>query len=91
MIGAVAGAIGDRVSLGFLEATETQVEAHLASHLDRLPANDAASRTIVEQMKRDEASHADTARQLGAKTLPLPVLALMRLSSKVMTSVAAKI
>ena len=89
-IGAVAGALGERTSLGFLQATEEQVEAHLASHLNRLPDADQASRAIIEQMKRDEATHAETARELGAKELPRPVQALMRASAKIMTATAAK-
>ena len=89
-IGAVAGALGERTSLGFLQATEEQVEAHLASHLNRLPDADQASRAIIEQMKRDEAAHAETARELGAKELPRPVQALMRASAKIMTATAAK-
>ena len=60
-IGLVAGRFGDRASLGFVVETERQVEQHLAGHLDRLPAGDTASRAIVEQMKRDESRHADTA------------------------------
>ncbi len=91
LVGAVAGAIGDKVSLGFLQATEEQVEAHLDSHLNRLPPDDAASRAIVEQMKRDEAQHAQTARALGAETLPWSLQALMRVSAKAMTTAAAKI
>jgi 3-demethoxyubiquinol 3-hydroxylase len=91
VMGAVAGALGDKASLGFLQATEEQVEAHLATHLDRLPATDAPSRAIVAQMKQDEASHAQTARNLGAQSLPLPVQGLMRLGAKVMTGLAAKI
>ncbi len=90
-VGAVAGAIGDKISLGFLQATEEQVEAHLDTHLSRLPSNDIASRAIVEQMKRDEAQHAQTARALGAQTLPRPFQAVMRASAKVMTGLAAKI
>lgn len=90
-VGAIAGAIGDKVSLGFLQATEEQVEAHLDSHLNRLPAGDTASRAIVEQMKQDEAQHAQTARALGAQTLPKSLQALMRASAKVMTKTAAKI
>jgi len=90
-IGAVAGALGDRTSLGFLQATEEQVEAHLASHLGRLPEADQASRAIVEQMKTDEAKHARMAQNLGARELPAPVHTLMRLSAKVMTAVAQKI
>jgi ubiquinone biosynthesis monooxygenase Coq7 len=89
-IGALAGALGDKTSLGFLQATEEQVEAHLASHLDRLPAADTKSRAIVEQMKQDEASHAQTARTMGARELPGPVQGLMRVGSRVMTTLAAK-
>ena len=89
-IGAVAGVAGDRVSLGFLKATEEQVEAHLASHLNRLPAADDASRIIVEQMKIDEAQHAQMAHRLGALELPSPIQAMMRASAKVMTTLAAK-
>ncbi len=90
-MGAAAGALGDNTSLGFLQATEEQVEAHLASHLDRLPASDAPSRAIVGQMKQDEASHARTARSLGAHELSRPVQGLMRLGARVMTTLAGKI
>lgn len=90
-IGAAAGALGDRTSLGFLQATEEQVEAHLASHMGRLPKADGASRAIVAQMKSDEAKHADMAHNLGARDLPAPVQMLMRLSAKVMTTIAQKI
>ena len=91
VMGAAAGALGDKTSLGFLQATEEQVEAHLASHLDQLPASDTASRAIVEQMKQDEAGHAQTARTLGARELSSPVQGLMRLGSRVMTTLAGKI
>jgi ubiquinone biosynthesis monooxygenase Coq7 len=84
-IGAVAGAFGDRVSLGFIAETEKQVEAHLRSHLDRLPAADSRSRTIVEQMTRDEAGHGAMAAALGADALPPPLSSVMRLTSRVMT------
>lgn len=90
-IGAAAAAVGDKTSLAFLEATEEQVEAHLASHLSRLPANDAKSRAIVEQMKADEASHAQTARELGSPGMPRPIQGAMRAAAKVMTTLAAKV
>ncbi|MFG6488921.1 2-polyprenyl-3-methyl-6-methoxy-1,4-benzoquinone monooxygenase [Roseateles sp. BYS78W] len=86
--GSVAGLAGDRWSLGFVVETERQVEAHLASHLDRLPEGDAASRAIVDQMKREEAEHADAALAAGALPLPGPVRGLMRVAAKVMTTVA---
>lgn len=90
-IGLLAGKLGPGTSLGFVVETERQVEAHLASHMDRLPANDHASRAIVAQMKDDEARHAREAQHAGATELPLPVKGLMRLAAKVMTTVAHRI
>jgi len=85
-IGAVAGAAGDRWSLGFLAATEHQVEAHLDGHLERLPPEDGISQAILQQMRDDEISHAEMAENQGAATLPLPVRGFMGLTSKLMTS-----
>ena len=90
-LGLLAGRLGDRVSLGFLMETERQVESHLASHLERLPAADHASRAIVAQMKDDEARHAADADQAGAQDLPPPVKALMRAAAKLMTTVAQRV
>jgi 3-demethoxyubiquinol 3-hydroxylase len=90
-IGLLAGRLGDARSLGFVIETERQVEQHLAGHLDRLPTQDQRSRAIVEQMKDDEARHADAAQEAGGVGLPLPVRALMRLAAKVMTTTAQRI
>jgi len=90
-LGLVAGALGRGASLGFVVETERQVEAHLASHMDRLPARDHASRAIVAQMKDDEARHARDAQHAGAAELPLPVRGAMRAMAKVMTTVAHRI
>ncbi|MBX3621366.1 MAG: 2-polyprenyl-3-methyl-6-methoxy-1,4-benzoquinone monooxygenase [Rhizobacter sp.] len=90
-IGWLAGRIGDDVSLGFVVETEAQVEQHLASHLDRLPVADTASRAIVAQMKKDEARHGAQARQAGAVALPAPVRWAMRVAAKVMTTTAHRI
>jgi ubiquinone biosynthesis monooxygenase Coq7 len=87
-IGLLAGRLGDRVSLGFVVETERQVEAHLQSHLERLPDGDTASRAIVEQMAADEARHADEALHAGGVPLPTPVKQAMRLAAKVMTTTA---
>ncbi len=87
-LGLLAGRLGDRVSLGFVVETERQVEAHLQTHLDRLPVGDHASRVIVAQMKDDEAAHAAQALQAGATELPAPAKALMRAAAKVMTTTA---
>ena len=90
-IGLAAGRAGDAVSLGFVVETERQVEAHLASHLQRLPAGDHASRAIVTQMKDDEARHAASAEHAGAQALPTPVRGLMRAAAKVMTFTAHRL
>lgn len=90
-MGLLAGRFGDRVSLGFLVETERQVEAHLASHLEKLPIGDHESRAIVAQMKADEARHALEAASAGALELPGPVKTLMGAAAKVMTTVAQRI
>ncbi|MDT8451041.1 MAG: 2-polyprenyl-3-methyl-6-methoxy-1,4-benzoquinone monooxygenase [Wenzhouxiangellaceae bacterium] len=90
-IGALAGAAGDRWSLGFVEATERQVEAHLDSHLDRLPAADERSRAVVEQMKVDEARHAELAAGAGAAKLPAPIQGAMALTANLMKWVAYRV
>ena len=91
-IGFAAGKLGgDQVSLGFVVETERQVEAHLQSHMDLLPASDLASRAIVSAMKADEIAHAQMAQQAGAVDLPAPVKSLMQAAAKVMTTVAHRV
>ncbi len=90
-IGLLAAKAGDKISLGFVVETERQVEHHLNSHMDRLPAGDQSSRAIVAQMRDDEVQHADAAERAGGVPLPKPVQGLMRLAAKVMTTVAHRI
>ena len=87
-LGAVAAGVSDRVSLGFVVETENQVSAHLGSHLQRLPADDLASRAVVARMKADEERHAAQARAAGALELPFAARALMRAAARVMTGTA---
>ena len=82
---------GERISLGFVVETERQVEAHLHSHLARLPAEDTASLAVVKAMAQDEAQHAREAQHAGAADLPEPLKRLMALSGRVMTTVAHRI
>ena len=84
-LGYAAGKFGTRWNLGFLAETERQVEAHLEGHLERLAPQDAKTRAIVLQMKRDESAHARTAYDLGGTELPEAVKRAMRLSAKIMT------
>jgi ubiquinone biosynthesis monooxygenase Coq7 len=90
-LGAFAGALGDKWNLGFLAETERQVEGHLDSHLGKLPAQDAKSRAVVEQMKIDEIKHADTAIAHGGAELPGPVKQAMQVTSKVLTHLAYRV
>ena len=90
-IGVAAGLAGDRVNLGFVVETERQVEEHLTGHIESLPATDARSRAIVEQMRDDEARHGAMAQAAGAADLPLPVKGLMRLAAGVMKAIAYRI
>lgn len=90
-LGCLAGALGDRWNLGFLQETERQVEAHLDGHLEQLPESDERSRRILEQMKLDEAEHAAMAEAAGAAQLPAPIPALMAGTAKVMKALVYRI
>lgn len=90
-IGAGAGLVSDKVSLGFVAATEDQVCKHLQDHLQELPASDSRSRAVIEQMLKDEARHADMALNAGGYNFPAPVKGLMTLVSKVMTTTSYQI
>lgn len=84
-LGAGAGLISDKMSLGFVAATEERVCAHLREHLDELPEKDLRSRAVVEQMLEDEEKHRQTALNAGGHDFPAPVKAAMTLVSKAMT------
>ncbi|WP_043320193.1 2-polyprenyl-3-methyl-6-methoxy-1,4-benzoquinone monooxygenase [Microbulbifer sp. HZ11] len=90
-IGAAAGKISDKVSLGFVAATEEQVCKHLESHLQELPPQDEKSRAVVEQMLVDEAKHQHAALDAGGARFPGPVKGLMTLVSKAMTSASYRL
>jgi len=90
-IGASAGLISDRISLGFVAATEDQVCKHLDDHLGQLPAGDEKSRAILEQMRDDEAQHSTAAIEAGGLRFPAPVKFGMSLVSKVMTQATYRI
>ncbi|AIT08608.1 2-octaprenyl-3-methyl-6-methoxy-1,4-benzoquinol hydroxylase [Candidatus Francisella endociliophora] len=87
-IGATAGSINDSLSYGFVIETEKQVMKHLDSHLKSLPINDNRSREILKQMYIDESEHAVEAEKAGGKKLSKPVKVIMKLQSKVMTTLA---
>lgn len=84
-LGAAAGAIGDRWSLGFVAATEERVCTHLEEHLSQLPDSDSRSRAILEQMLDDEYRHGENALAAGGTDFPRPVKDAMTAVSQVMT------
>ncbi|TWI56827.1 ubiquinone biosynthesis monooxygenase Coq7 [Pseudomonas duriflava] len=84
-MGATAGLISDRLSLGFVAATEEQVCKHLDEHLEQIPAEDRRSRAILEQMRTDEEQHANHALDAGGLRFATPIKFGMTLLSKVMT------
>lgn len=84
-IGVVAGAIGDKVSLGFIAATEDQVCKHLEHHLESLPGKEKKSRAILEQMLVDERHHGTTALAAGGMRFPRLIKSAMTKVSGAMT------
>lgn len=84
-LGAAAGLISDKVSLGFVSAIEDQVCEHLEEHLQTLPPLDEKSRVIVEKMLEDEAHHSHAALAAGGVPFPAPVKKGMTLVSRLMT------
>jgi 3-demethoxyubiquinol 3-hydroxylase len=85
-LGVLSGLLGDRWNMAFLAETERQVEGHLSDHLDKLPASDAKSRAVLEQMRNDESAHVVTAQNHGAADMPEPIKIAMRVGSQVMKS-----
>jgi ubiquinone biosynthesis monooxygenase Coq7 len=84
-LGAVAGAVSDQVSLGFVAATEERVCRHLREHLKLLPEEDRKSQLILQQMLADEERHGENALAAGGHDFPAPVKSAMSLVSQVMT------
>ena len=90
-LGAIAGAIGDDVSLGFVAATEERVCNHLKDHLKELPEDDRKSRLILQKMLEDEERHGTNALEAGGKDFPKPVKDAMTAVSGVMTGSSYRI
>jgi 3-demethoxyubiquinol 3-hydroxylase len=87
-IGAIAGASGDSLSLGFVAETERQVEAHLNDHLGRLPAADRKSNAILTRMAEDEAHHGTMANLAGGAPLPSPIRRCMTVGGELLRRIA---
>ena len=85
-IGALAGLVGDKWSLGFVHETEEQVVKHLDGHLDNLSKKDLKTKVVIEQMRIDEEQHSHDALEAGAEILPDEIKDLMSKVAKVMTN-----
>jgi ubiquinone biosynthesis monooxygenase Coq7 len=90
-MGAAAGMIGDKWSLGFVGETEKQVSEHLEEHLQHLPAHDHKSRSILQQMIADEQKHGESAMAAGGAELPLPITAGMKVMATVMKTLTRRV
>ncbi len=90
-MGALAGAVSDKLSLGFVAATEQQVCKHLREHFDQIPEADEKSRAILQQMISDEDRHAQHALNEGGIPFPGAVKQGMTLISKLMTETSYRI
>lgn len=90
-IGILAGAAGDKISMGFIAETEYQVSAHLTKHLNDISVKDQKSRAVLEQMRKDELQHAVNAQQAGGTKLPPAIKLFMRYTAKILTHTAAHI
>ena len=90
-IGAIAGQLGDQVSLGFVEATEDEVCKHLDRHIAELNDEDERTKAMLESIRADEAQHRSTAREHGGMVFSKPIKAGMALAAKVMTLTTAVI
>lgn len=90
-MGVLTGLAGDKISLGFVEATEDKVVEHIDQHLQALPEQDARSRAILDQMREDETRHGEHALEMGGETFPAPVKQAMTLMSRLMTRTTYRI
>jgi len=52
---------------------------------------DAKSRAIIDQMRKDEVEHGEAAKALGAAEMPAAIRGAMKMMSKVMTTVAYRV
>ena len=91
VLGATAGKVGDKWSLGFVAETETQVVKHIEQHIEKLSTEDTKSRAVLEQMRDDEAHHRAMAIEAGGVDLPKPIKQAMSLVSKVMIAASYRL
>ena len=84
-VGAITGLLGDKYSLGFVEATEDRVVEHIDEHLDSLPEKDLRSRAILRQMREDEQRHGEEALAFGGAEFSERTKRIMKVLAGIMT------
>ncbi|TXD98236.1 2-polyprenyl-3-methyl-6-methoxy-1,4-benzoquinone monooxygenase [Psychrobacter frigidicola] len=87
-LGAVAGAISNEFSLGFVAETEAQVSEHLQDHIGQLPVQDTRSKEILAQMDIEELHHRQVALDNGGAALSPSVRHTMRWMANAMKATA---
>lgn len=90
-MGAAVGLLGDKISLGFVEATEDRVVRHLEGHEARLPENDERTRAVLQQMRAEEGRHGARAIDAGGQRFPEPVKRVMAAVATVMTTLSYRL
>ena len=90
-LGAAVGLLGDKISLGFVEATEDRVVRHLEGHEARLPEADERTRAVLRQMRADEGRHGARAIDAGGQLFPEPVKQVMAAVAAVMTTLSYRL
>lgn len=76
-----------KVNLGFIVETEQQVMIHLKKHLKILPKKDYKSKVILRKMYEEEKIHANKAKKLGGVKLSSITRKIMKIQSKIMTTI----
>lgn len=84
-LGVISGLLGDRISLGFVEATEDEVCKHLDRHLNKLSGLDVRSHAILKKIRLDEERHQRAALRDGGIEFPQVIKSTMATMSRVMT------
>lgn len=90
-LGAAVGLLGDKISLGFVEATEDRVVRHLEGHEARLPDGDERTRAVLQQMRADEDRHGAKAIEAGGRRFPESAKRVMEAVAAVMTTLSYRI
>lgn len=74
-LGAATALLGEKAAMACTEAVEEVIDEHYARQAEKLGEAEPALRDTIEEFRRDEIEHRDTARAAGAAEAPAyPVL-----------------